>query len=75
MTSPRSVKGRICHGRNSVPVPDSVRLDLHNRYGAPLRVAKALGIGEVTARAMLEPYGVVRADVLERVQLRLKETA
>lgn len=71
MTTPRSCKGRICHERNSVPVPAELRLEVHNRCGSAMKAAKYLGISEVTARSILEPGGVLRVDVLERVKARL----
>jgi hypothetical protein len=66
-------RGRIRHEHHSVPVPREVRLAIFSTAPTGPKVAKAFGVSEATAYALLEPGGFVRADVLERVKAALEQ--
>lgn len=67
----RAGMGRICHERHAVPVPDELRLAIHRRFANTRETAAVLGVSDQTLCALLDPYGVVRAEVLARVKERL----
>ncbi len=63
---PISYRGRNRHEHRLVPVPRELRLELWRLFTSRLRVAEAVGTALSTADALLDPYGVVRPDVIER---------
>ncbi len=64
---------RASHDSTGVWVPADVRRALSLRYASHRKAAAALGVSACTAEALMSPGGVVRAEVLARVVVRLAE--
>jgi len=66
----RTIRGRIRHERDVIPVPDDLRRAVIAVWSKG-EACRALGIGEYTYDALVAVGGRVSASVVDRVRRRL----